>query len=79
MPDVFDRAVVDEIRAVADRPAWEMKRRLAREEGILCGMSSGAAVVVALDVARALGEGKNVVVVLPDTGERYFSLDEYFT
>ena len=46
--------------------------------GLLVGISAGAAVSVAYDVARALGPGRNVVVVLPDTGERYFSLDEFF-
>ena len=49
-----------------------------RREGLLVGISAGAAVHVALEVARELGEGKNVVTVLPDTGERYFSLEEYF-
>ena len=51
---------------------------LAHSEGLLVGISAGAAVHVALDVARELGPGKNVVTVLSDTGERYFSLDEYF-
>jgi cysteine synthase A len=55
-----------------------MKRRLAREEGLLVGISAGANVHAAGVIARELGEGKNVVTVLCDTGERYFSLDEYF-
>jgi cysteine synthase A len=55
-----------------------MKELLAKKEGLLLGISAGAAVVVAREVARELGPGKNVVTVLPDTGERYFSLAEYF-
>jgi cysteine synthase A len=56
-----------------------MKEALAHEEGLLVGISSGAAVFAALEVARELGPGKNVVTMLHDTGERYFSLEEYFT
>jgi cysteine synthase A len=55
-----------------------MKARLAREEGLLVGISAGANVHVAAELARELGPGKTVVTVLCDTGERYFSLDEYF-
>jgi cysteine synthase A len=51
---------------------------LARKEGLLVGISAGAAAFIALQVARELGPGKNVLTILPDTGERYFSLDEYF-
>jgi cysteine synthase A len=78
VPDNFDRSVVDEIRTVSDRDAYEAKVRLAREEGLLVGMSAGANAVVALDLARQLGPGKHVVFVLCDTGERYFSLDGFF-
>ena len=55
----------------------EITRRLAREEGLLVGISSGAAVSAALRVAETLGEGKNVVVIAPDTGERYLSTDTF--
>jgi cysteine synthase A len=55
-----------------------VKQALARKEGVLVGISAGANVSAAIAVARELGPGKNVVTVLPDTGERYFSLDEYF-
>jgi cysteine synthase len=78
VPGNFDRSVVDEIRTVSDRDAYEMTRRLSREAGLLVGTSAGAAVAVALDLAAELRRDQNVVVILPDTGERYFSLDEYF-
>jgi cysteine synthase A len=78
VPKNYDASIVTEVRTVSDRDAYETKKRLAREGGLLLGLSSGAAVAVALDVARELGPGKNVVTILPDTGERYFSLDEYF-
>lgn len=79
VPRNFDRSVVDEIRTVSDRAAYDMKLRLAREEGLLVGISAGANVVVAADVAKELGSGASVVTFLCDTGERYFSLDEYFS
>jgi cysteine synthase A len=78
VPDNYRARVVDEVRAVTDEDAWETKEALARREGLLVGISSGAAVFAALEVARALGPGKNVVAVLPDTGERYFSLAAFF-
>jgi len=56
-----------------------MARRLPREEGLLVGISAGAAVAGALQVAAALGEGKNVVVIAPDTGERYLSTELFNT
>ncbi|WP_437596497.1 cysteine synthase A [Sorangium sp. So ce590] len=78
VPANYDPGVVDEVRTVSDRAAYETKAALARQEGLLVGISAGAAVRVALDVARELGPDANVVTVLCDTGERYFSLDEYF-
>ncbi|WP_437275519.1 cysteine synthase A [Sorangium sp. So ce375] len=78
IPANYDRSVVDEVRTVSDRAAYDTKVALARQEGLLVGISAGAAVRVALDVARELGPDANVVTVLCDTGERYFSLDEYF-
>jgi cysteine synthase A len=78
VPRNYDPSVVDEVRTVSDRDAWDTKVDLARKEGLLVGISAGAAVRVALDVARELGPDAVVVTVLCDTGERYFSLDEYF-
>jgi cysteine synthase len=78
VPGVLDRRAYDRIETVTDEAAWEMKGRLAREEGLLVGTSSGAAVVGAIRVALALGEGRSVATVLPDTGERYFSAAEWF-
>lgn len=79
VPKNYHPQVVDEIRTVTDADAWGMKTELARREGLLVGISAGAAVQVALEVAAELGPGKHVVTVLPDTGERYFSLAGFFT
>jgi len=73
IPDNLDLSLVDSPYAVGDDEAYAMTRRLAREEGILAGISSGAAVVAALAVGRELGPGKTVLAILPDTGERYLS------
>jgi cysteine synthase A len=74
VPDVLRLDLVDEIIKVTNEDAGIMARRLAKEEGILAGISSGAAAWVALEVAkRPENEGKLIVVVLPDTGERYLS------
>ena len=73
VPEILDRALLSEVRRVAEDDAEAMRLELARREGLLVGISAGAAVLVALDVARALGPGKTVITVLPDTGERYLS------
>jgi cysteine synthase A len=74
VPEILDRDVIDEVIAVSERSAIEHARRLAREEGILAGISSGAALSAALRVARRADmKGERVVVILPDTGERYLS------
>jgi cysteine synthase A len=78
VPSILNREVIHEVRKVGDRDAYETKVLLAKEEGLLVGISSGANAFAALAVARELGAGKRVVTVMADTGERYFSLDEYF-
>jgi len=70
---VLNRAIIDEVIQVPDEEAMAMARRLPREEGIFAGISSGAAVWGALQVAARLGAGKTVVTVLPSYGERYLS------
>ena len=74
VPGVLDRTLLDEIIPVSDDDAIAMMERLAREEGLLVGISAGANVYAACVVARRLGAGKTVVTILPDTGERYLSL-----
>ena len=78
VPKNYDASIVDEVRTVRDDDAWRTKLALATQEGLLVGISAGAAVFASLAVARELGLGKNVVTVLCDTGERYFSLADYF-
>ena len=73
IPEILDTQIYDHISIVTDIEAMEMTRRLAREEGLMCGISSGTNVVAALRLARELGPGKTVVTILPDTGERYIS------
>ena len=74
VPPILNRNVIDEIVAVSEDEAFACARRLAREEGLLCGISSGAALAAALAVAeRPAFAGKLIVVVLPDSGERYVS------
>ena len=78
VPLNYDAELVDEVRTVRDEDAWKTKDRLARECGLLVGISAGANVHAALAIARELGPGKDVVTILCDSGERYFSLAEYF-
>ena len=74
IPETLDLSVVDRVETVSNEESIETARRLAREEGILSGISSGAAVAVAVRLAaQAECEGKTIVVVLPDSGERYLS------
>ena len=78
IPQVLNRNIIDEIIQVSDNDAFKTSRRLAQEEGLFVGISAGAATWAALKVAKDLGKRKIVVVVLPDTGERYFSIQQYF-
>lgn len=76
VPDTFDRSVVDEIMPITSEDAIATKKRLASERGLLVGISSGAAVAAAIQVAeRPESAGKTIVAILPDTGERYLSMD----
>lgn len=75
IPDIFDSNIVDEILSIDEEMAYSYARRLAVEEGILCGISSGSNMAAAVIMARRLGEGKRVLTVLPDSGERYLSTD----
>jgi cysteine synthase A len=74
VPEILNRDIIDEIIRVTDDEAFTMTRRVIREEGIFCGISCGAAVHAAVQVAkRKENNGKTIVVILPDTGERYLS------
>jgi len=74
VPQVLNTKLIDEVIKVKHEDAGEMARRLAKEEGVLAGISSGAALWAAAEVAsRAASKGRMVVVILPDTGERYLS------
>jgi cysteine synthase A len=78
VPANYDAAVVDRLVAVTDAEAWAMRDRLAKEEGLLVGISAGANVAAAVRLAVDLGADAHVVTVLCDTGERYFSLAAHF-
>ena len=73
IPEILNTEIYDEICITTDDEALNMAKRLAREEGLMCGISSGTNVAAAVKLAKKLGPGKTVVTVLPDTAERYFS------
>ncbi|MCX7011283.1 MAG: cysteine synthase A [Candidatus Sumerlaeota bacterium] len=77
VPDVYNSAYIDRVIKVPYEGALQLARRLAREEGVFCGISSGAACWAALKMARELGEGKRIVVIFPSLGERYLSHELY--
>lgn len=78
VPGILNKDILDDIIMVDDKEAYDMMRRLGKEEGLSVGISAGAAVVASLKVAQQLGPGKRVVTILCDTGERYFTLEQYF-
>lgn len=77
IPAVLDTSLIDEVIRVRDEDAMETARQVGEKEGILLGISSGAAIYAALKVAKNLGKGKRVLTVAPDTGERYLSTELY--
>lgn len=78
VPSILDRSVIDEIMTVTDEEAYETGRELARTEGLLSGISAGAAAFAAAELAkRPENAGKNIVVLLPDTGDRYLSTEMF--
>lgn len=78
IPETLNRKVIDEVVKVSDNDAYWTSQRLAKEEGLFVGISSGAAAFAAVKEAKSLGKAKTVVTILPDTGERYFSMQQYF-
>ena len=78
IPDILDQNIYDDIYIVTDDEAITTAKRLAREEGLMCGISSGTNVAAAIKLAKKLGKGKTVVTVLPDTAERYFSTELFY-
>ncbi|MBM4765291.1 cysteine synthase A [Bacillus sp. B15-48] len=77
VPDVLNTEVYDEVIQVENEQAFEYARRAAKEEGVLGGISSGAAIYAALEVAKKLGKGKKVLAIIPSNGERYLSTPLY--
>jgi cysteine synthase A len=75
VPGVLNREVYDELVPVKDEDAFEMAKQVTHREGLLVGISAGANVWASIQVAKRLGEGKRVVTILPDTGERYLSVN----
>ena len=75
IPDNLNTAIYSDICIITDEEALATAKRLAREEGLMCGISSGTNVAAAIKMAKKLGRGKRVVTILPDTGERYFSTE----
>ncbi|HEW91819.1 MAG TPA: cysteine synthase A [Thermotogaceae bacterium] len=76
LPEILNMEIIDEIIKVSDEDAYAMSKKLSKEEGLFVGISSGAACYAALKVAKDLGKGKRVVVIFPDTGERYLSIEK---
>lgn len=77
IPEVYDKNVVDEVMTITNEAAYEYARNVAKQEGILLGISSGANIAAAFEIAKRLGKGKKVVTVAPDGGEKYMSSGLY--
>ena len=75
IPEILDQSIYDDIYIISDEEALSTSKSLDKEEGLMCGISSGTNVAAALKLAKKLGKGKTVVTVLPDTAERYFSTE----
>lgn len=78
VPEILNKGIIDEIVTVEDSDAFKTAAKLAKQEGLFAGISAGAAAWAALKVAEELGKLKTVVTIFPDTGERYFSMQQYF-
>jgi cysteine synthase A len=77
IPELLDTGIFDEIVLVSDKEAMDMTHRLRKEEGLFCGISSGANVVAAIKLAKEMPKGSTIVTVLPDNADRYFSMETY--
>ncbi|MGL5414700.1 MAG: cysteine synthase A [Clostridium sp.] len=77
VPDNYDKNYVDEVRTVSNEDAYDIAKRFGREEGVLVGISSGAAIKIALDIAKEVGKGKKILAIAPDGGEKYISTGIY--
>lgn len=77
VPSIYEEKYVDEVRTVSDEDAYDIAKRFGIEEGALVGISSGAAIKVALDLAKKVGKGKKILVIAPDGGEKYISTGLY--
>ena len=77
IPEIYNPGIIDEVVNVSDEEAFKMTKLVAAKEGILLGISSGAAIYVALEIAKTLGKGKKVLVIAPDGGEKYISMGIY--
>ena len=78
IPKILNRRIIDEIITVSDNEAYETSKKIAKTEGVFGGISSGAAFFASLKVAKILGNNKKVITIFPDSGERYFSMAQYF-
>lgn len=77
VPDIYDGSVVDEIVKISDEEAFEMAKLMAKEEGVLVGISTGANIAAAIKIAKKVGKGRKIVTVSPDGGEKYISMGIY--